>query len=125
MPLTERGFAVIVEEMYHAQLAGVRGVDVTSVLTTRTAELRKSSFGYTPQVIWSYLQWALRTARSRLIRRDRRWSPRLIGPPLSYSVRGGRCGTSALPRWLPSMSSSTWRPPALVSPRPPFPRSPR
>lgn len=76
MPLTEHGFAVIVEEMYHGQGARLRGVDVPSVLTSRTAELRASSFGYTPKTIWTYLRWTLRAARNRLLRLSPKGSSR-------------------------------------------------
>ena len=62
MPLTERGFAEILEELYWAKRWGARVVSVPTSLTERTGEQRATSFQYGPRVLWSYLKYALRAA---------------------------------------------------------------
>lgn len=59
MPLSERGFAIILEELYWARRMGLRLAEVPTVLTNRAAEQRSSSFGYRPAVLWSYGRYAL------------------------------------------------------------------
>jgi dolichol-phosphate mannosyltransferase len=73
LELTERAFPVIVEEMYHARVRNWPGVDVPSVLTSRTEGT--SSFRYSRTTLWHYLRWPLKTAGvrlRRLVRLDRR-----------------------------------------------------
>jgi dolichol-phosphate mannosyltransferase len=65
LPLTERGFSVIMEEQYWARRAGLRGVDVPTTLSARADELRPSAFKYSRQQLWAYLRWPLRTASDR------------------------------------------------------------
>ena len=67
-PIRERGFACIVEELDHVLRAGIRPVEFPTVLTSRTADQRVSSFGYTPKVIASYLRYPLRTRLHRVRR---------------------------------------------------------
>jgi dolichol-phosphate mannosyltransferase len=66
LPLQERGFSVILEELYWARRVGLRGVDVPSTLSSRPADLRSTSFHYTGRQLWAYLRWPLRTALERL-----------------------------------------------------------
>jgi glycosyltransferase involved in cell wall biosynthesis len=65
LPLTERGFAVIMEEQYWSRRARLRGVDVPTTLSARTDDLRPSAFRYSRQQLWAYLRWPLRTAFDR------------------------------------------------------------
>jgi dolichol-phosphate mannosyltransferase len=62
MPLHERGFAVILEELYWAKRLGATVTAVPSSLTARTETQRPSLFAYRPRVIWQYLKYALRAA---------------------------------------------------------------
>ena len=65
LPVQERGFAVILEEMFFARLQGLRVGIVPSSLTNRAHDLRPTSFHYTAAQLWSYLRWPLRTAVAR------------------------------------------------------------
>ena len=60
MPLTERGFAVIVEELYWAKRLGATVASVPTSLLARAEDQRPTLFVYRPRVIWSYLKYALR-----------------------------------------------------------------
>lgn len=62
LPLGERDFAVIVEELRHAKRRGARITSVPTVLTDRTAAQRPTSFGYSPDLIRRYLKHALAAA---------------------------------------------------------------
>jgi dolichol-phosphate mannosyltransferase len=66
LPLTEPGFSVIVEELYHARRLGLRGADIPTRLTNRASALRPSSFHYSLGQFWSYLRWPLRSLADRL-----------------------------------------------------------
>jgi dolichol-phosphate mannosyltransferase len=66
LPLTERGFAVIMEEQYWGRHAGLRGVDVPTTLSSRADGLRPSAFHYSRRQLWAYLRWPLRTAVERV-----------------------------------------------------------
>ncbi len=68
LPLHERGFPVIVEELDCALQSGVAPVEFPTVLTTREEDQRPSSFPYRPRVILTYLRYPLR-ARTRRFRR--------------------------------------------------------
>jgi dolichol-phosphate mannosyltransferase len=65
LPLTERGFAVIVEEMYFARLRGLRVGSIPSTLSVRASDLRPTAFRYTARQLWAYLRWPIRTALAR------------------------------------------------------------
>ena len=71
MPLTERGFPIIMEELRWAYRARLRGADVPTVLGARTELQRASGFGYRPQTIWRYLRHVVLTVGDRLGRRSR------------------------------------------------------
>jgi dolichol-phosphate mannosyltransferase len=62
MPLHERGFAVILEELYWAKRFGATVAAVPSSLSARNETQRPSLFVYRPRVIWQYLKYALRAA---------------------------------------------------------------
>jgi dolichol-phosphate mannosyltransferase len=68
MPLTERGFAVIMEELVWARRFGLRCTSVPTVLTSREEGLRPTSFGYGPSLLWRYARYTLRLAADRLLR---------------------------------------------------------
>jgi dolichol-phosphate mannosyltransferase len=59
MDLRERGFAVIMEELYWAKFLGARVSEVPYVLTSRAQILRSSSFQYRPQVLYRYVKYPL------------------------------------------------------------------
>jgi dolichol-phosphate mannosyltransferase len=65
LPLTERGFAVILEEMYFARVRHLRVASLPSSLTNRAGDLRPTAFRYTARQLWAYLRWPLRTAAAR------------------------------------------------------------
>jgi glycosyltransferase involved in cell wall biosynthesis len=67
--LRENGFAVIMEELYQLRpLAGCYA-EVPIVLTTRSSELRASSFSFGPSAMASYLKYPLLSALTQLTRR--------------------------------------------------------
>jgi dolichol-phosphate mannosyltransferase len=70
-PLTQRGFASIMEELDWALRSGVRPVEFPTVLTSRTADQRSTSFGYTPGLVASYLRFPLRSRARRIKERLR------------------------------------------------------
>jgi hypothetical protein len=57
--LRETRFPVIVEELYCCVFAARGVAEVPVTLTTRGGELRPTSFGYRPGVLWRYLKYAL------------------------------------------------------------------
>jgi glycosyltransferase involved in cell wall biosynthesis len=59
MRLTDNGFSVIMEEASWYHRLGARCAEVPVTLTTRSDELRPTSFGYRPSVVWRYLWYAL------------------------------------------------------------------
>jgi dolichol-phosphate mannosyltransferase len=60
MPLQERGFAVILEELYWAKKWNFGVESVPTTLTSRNSEQRPSLFPYRPALFWSYLRYAFR-----------------------------------------------------------------
>lgn len=66
LPLTERGFAIIMEEDYWIRRRHLKVAELPSRLTNRSAGLRPSSFRYTRAQIWAYLRWPLRAAGERV-----------------------------------------------------------
>lgn len=65
MTFREKGFAMIMEELYQAKLMGCRVLEVPNTLTSRTAAQRPTSFSYKPSTFWRYLKYAL-MARLRM-----------------------------------------------------------
>ena len=65
MTFRERGFAMIMEELYQAKLMGCRVLEIPNTLTNRTAAQRPTSFSYKPSTFWRYLKYAL-MARLRI-----------------------------------------------------------
>jgi dolichol-phosphate mannosyltransferase len=65
MPLTERGFAVIMEELFWAKYWGATVASVPTSLTERTADQRATAFSYRPAMLWSYFKYALRAGPLR------------------------------------------------------------
>jgi glycosyltransferase involved in cell wall biosynthesis len=59
MTFREKGFAMIMEELYQAKLMGCRVLEIPNTLTSRTAAQRPTSFSYTPSTFWGYLKYAL------------------------------------------------------------------
>jgi dolichol-phosphate mannosyltransferase len=70
-PLTERGFAVIVEELDWALRDGLRPVEFPTVLTARAEDQRPSAFPYSVRSIASYLRYPMRAFRRRAQRSRR------------------------------------------------------
>jgi dolichol-phosphate mannosyltransferase len=60
MRLAERGFAVIMEELYWCRFMTDRYAEVPVVLTNRGGDQRPTSFVYGPSVFWRYLKYPLR-----------------------------------------------------------------
>ena len=60
MQLAERGFAVIMEELYWCRFMTDRYAEVPVVLTNRSGDQRPTSFVYRPSVFWRYLKYPLR-----------------------------------------------------------------
>ncbi len=59
-PLSEKGFAVIMEEVYWAAVEGVRIATFPTVLRSREESQRSSAFSYTPRVFREYLRYPVR-----------------------------------------------------------------
>ena len=68
MPLGERDFAIIMEELVWARRLGLRCADVPSTLTSRGEDRRGTSFGYTPSLLWRYSRYTLSLAAARFSR---------------------------------------------------------
>ena len=63
MKLRERGFAVIMEELWWCKALGARFAEVPVILTARHRELRSTAFQYRPEIFRTYLSYAIRCAR--------------------------------------------------------------
>jgi glycosyltransferase involved in cell wall biosynthesis len=63
MRLRERGFAVIVEELWWCKALGARFAEVPVILTTRAEAQRPTAFQYDPEIFRRYLRYALLSAR--------------------------------------------------------------
>lgn len=68
----ERGFAIILEELYRLRGSAASYAEVPVQLTNRREGLRPSTFSYTPRALLSFLKWPTRAAVDRLRPRDRR-----------------------------------------------------
>lgn len=60
MPLRETGFPIIAEEAYWAFRFHLRCAEVPTILTSRQATLRSSSFAYRPRVVAAYGRYPIR-----------------------------------------------------------------
>lgn len=61
MPLTENGFAIIMEQLYHAKFIAKTFCEIPYTLAPRTEVIRKSSFYYRPKVFCQYLKYPLKS----------------------------------------------------------------
>ena len=59
MTLTERGFPVIVEELYHCVFVARRFREIPVVLGNRAGDLRQTSFPYRPSTFYRYLKYCV------------------------------------------------------------------
>lgn len=60
MKLTEKRFAIIMEELYWSKFLAKTYAEVPVVLTNRTGKQRRTSFSYRPSVFSEYLQYPVR-----------------------------------------------------------------
>ncbi len=67
MPLTELGFPVIMEELYHAKRLATHFCEIPYVLTSRGRDKGFSKFSYSPMTFWAYFKYVLRGAFVRLL----------------------------------------------------------
>lgn len=61
MPLREKRFPIIMEELYHAKLLGCTFAEVPNRLKNRATGLRRTSFSYKPSTFARYLKYPLKT----------------------------------------------------------------
>jgi dolichol-phosphate mannosyltransferase len=66
LEITERGFAVIMEELRLLRPVARTYAEVPVILTSRSGELRASAFSYSPSALWRYLRYPLLAAVDRL-----------------------------------------------------------
>ena len=69
MRLRERGFPLIMEEAYWVSKMRLRAVEIPTVLSNRSEQLRGSSFRYRPRVIFSYGRYPVEAFGQRIGRR--------------------------------------------------------
>ena len=72
MPLEQRDFAIIMEELYWAIRLGLRFADMPTVLGGRDEARRPTSFSYSPSLLWRYARYTLQIAAYRPSRRGSR-----------------------------------------------------
>lgn len=60
MNLQERGFAIIVEELYQAKFLARTYAEVPVVLTSRTTDQPATSFAYKPSIFFKYFSYPLK-----------------------------------------------------------------
>ncbi len=65
MSLEERGFAIIMEELYHATYMAKSFCEVPSILTSRQVGQGGSSFSYRPKIFVQYLKYGLKSFYKR------------------------------------------------------------
>lgn len=61
----ERGFPVILEELYAFKKKGARFTEIPYILTSRQQDQGVSKFNYKPSIFWAYLKYALRAMMVR------------------------------------------------------------
>jgi glycosyltransferase involved in cell wall biosynthesis len=71
MPLTERGFPIIMEELYWAKRMGCTFANVPTTLYTRSNDRRQSLFAYNYPTLAAYLKYAAKGAFVRAQRSER------------------------------------------------------
>lgn len=59
--LTERGFSVLMEEIYQAKFIAHKYCEIPYTLSSRSEEQGTSTFSYRPRVIVSYLKYAMKS----------------------------------------------------------------
>lgn len=57
----ERGFPMIMEELFLLKKKGARAIEIPYILTSRTDDGGVSKFSYKPSVFWRYLKYALKS----------------------------------------------------------------
>ena len=62
MPLSEPGFAVIMEELYHMKYLAKTFCEIPYILTSREQNRGASKFVYRPKVFWEYLRYVLKAS---------------------------------------------------------------
>lgn len=62
---SERGFPVILEELYAFKKKGARFAEIPYILTSRQQDQGVSKFNYKPSIFWAYLKYALRAMTVR------------------------------------------------------------
>lgn len=60
MPLSEGGFAIIMEELYYMRRLARTFVEIPNVLVSRDKGKGTSKFSYKPSTIWSYFKYVLK-----------------------------------------------------------------
>ncbi len=55
---TEKGFSIILEELYYLKKKGARFKEIPNILTNRA--IGKTSFSYTPKMLWDYAKYAIK-----------------------------------------------------------------
>ncbi len=75
MPLSERGFPIIMEEAYWVSRMGLRATEIPTVLSNRDNQLRQSSFRYRPGVFLSYGRYPWAAFAERVTGRGPRVPP--------------------------------------------------
>lgn len=61
MPLAERGFPVIMEELYYSKHLARTFCEIPYTLTARKDDVRRSSFYYRPKVFFQYLKYPIKS----------------------------------------------------------------
>lgn len=56
----EKGFSIILEELYDLKKKNAHFKEIPNILTNRT--IGKTSFSYTPQMLWDYAKYAIKAA---------------------------------------------------------------
>lgn len=67
MPLRETGFPIIAEEAYWACRLELRCAEVPTMLTSREATLRSSSFVYRPHIVAAYARYPMQAVRDGIL----------------------------------------------------------
>ena len=56
----EKGFSIILEELYYLKKKDARFKEIPNILTNRA--IGKTSFSYTPKMLWDYAKYAIKAA---------------------------------------------------------------
>jgi glycosyltransferase involved in cell wall biosynthesis len=60
MPLKEKGFVIIMEELFWAKKLGAKIVEIPTTLSNRSQSTRPTSFQYTSEIYWKYLKFPMK-----------------------------------------------------------------